>query len=476
MKQLQLQTQTDDLTPFDFLADEGLQLRPNTLSLDPEEGQDMKIVLPLIKVTDDEATYLASEALLKAYRRLVNLYRADPLLTETPWLYLNLATEAEKRYYVKEMRLVYPNSSDASPLLRSGNAYIEVQLLVHHAAENESSVVALDAVTLSARGNGKTTLPSGYGDTLNRISVASIVSTANPELDHLASWKFWLGIRRAYLGFSNFTPEWDLPYAGTGTNTADATAIGGNYLLFNMTGSPSYARKTTTHLRDITANCLHWIGTYRLLLRQRLSAANMSVSIQAKTGYKNGNVDIPGPLTSISSDAAATNWNLVDLGQITIPPGDYRGMISANPITTPTLADAVGRFKIEIWAELTSGSGDLHLDALYLVPDTHLLIIEGAQLKGSPDTVTVRTFEDDAVQAISNYTSDPYALGESWIDTSIDHEAKAWGLPPEGGMLVFIGQSTRAGGTSWHNDSTNVPQNHDITLNVIERWLGHSEA
>ena len=56
MKQLKLRTETDDLAPFEFLADEGLQLRPNTLSLDPEEGQEIRIVLPLCKATGDETT------------------------------------------------------------------------------------------------------------------------------------------------------------------------------------------------------------------------------------------------------------------------------------------------------------------------------------------------------------------------------------------------------------------------------------
>lgn len=475
MRQLQFRTETGELNTFDFLADEGLQLRPNTLSLAPEEGQDMKIVLPLVKVTDDPLVYLASEGLLKQYRRLIMLYRTDPLFTETPWLYLNTTDEPDKRFYVKQMQIIYPNSREASPLLRNGIAYIEIHLLVHYAAENEDAVIVLDEETMSARGNGKVAVPSGYGDTLNRFPVVSIVSNGNAELDHLASWKFWLGIRRAYLGFSNFNPEWDLPYKGSGTNTADATAIGGNYLLFNLAAAPNYALRTFTYLNDNTSSGRHWLGSYRLLLRQRLSASNMSVSVQAKYGYKGGSVDVPGPLTSISSDAAATNWNLVDLGPVTIPPGDYRGMISANPLTPPDLDEAVGRFKVEIWAELTSGSGNLHLDALYLVPDNHLLIIEGAQLKGDVDTVTIRTFEDDIVQAISNYTSDPYALGESWIDTSIDHEARAWGLPPEGGMLVFIGQSTRSGGTAWHNDAANLPQNHTITLHLIERWLGHAE-
>lgn len=474
MKQLQLRTENDGLPLFDFLADDGLQLRPNTLSLSPEEGQDMRVVLPLVKVGDD-TEYLASESRLKAYRRLIAMYRSDPLLTETPWLYFNTTEEPDKRFYVKQMQLIYPNAREASPLLRSGIGYIELNLLLHYASESETSVVALNEVTLSARGNGKTTLPAGYGDTLNRLNVVSIVSNGNAEFDHLASWKFWLGIRRAYLGFANFNPEWDLPYKGSGTNTADATAVGGNYLLFNLAAAPAYALRTYTYLNDNTSSGRHWLGTYRLLLRQRLSAANMSVSVQAKVGYKGGSVDVPGPLTSISSDAASTNWNLVDLGQITIPPGDYRGMISQNPLTPPALDEAVGRFKVEIWAELTSGSGNLHLDALYLVPDMHLLVLEGAQLKGDVDTVTVRQFEDDLVLAISNYTSDPYALGESWIDTSIDHEAKAWGVPPEGGMLVFVGQSTRGGGTAWHNDA-GVPQNHTITMRLIERWLGHSEA
>lgn len=473
-KQVQLRTQNGGLTTFNFLTNAGLQLRPNTLSFAPQEGQQMKVVLPLMTV-GDETAYLAADAALQAYQRFISLYRQDVLLTDTPWFYWNTAEEATKRYYVHEMRLIYPNSREASPLLRNGLAQVEVHLLVHYAGESETAV-DLDTITLSARGNGKATLPSGYGSTLNRISKLAIKSTANAELDLIVSWKFWLGIRRAYLGFGNFSPEWDLPYAGFGTEVTDASGIGGKYLSFNLASSPSYSLRTRSYLTDITSSGLHWVGSYRLLLRQRLSAANMAVSVQARYGYRDGTVDIPGPYTPVQSGSSGgTNWNLVDLGPVTIPPGDYRGMVSQNPITDPALNTAVGRFKVELWAELTSGSGSLHLDALYLVPDTNLLIIEGGQLKGSPDVITVRTYEDDTVRAIANFTADPYALGDTRIDTSIDPSPKAWGLPPEGGMLVFIGQSTRPTDTPYHNHST-ITQSHDLDFSVIERWLSHSQA
>ena len=474
MRQVQLRTETGELPPFDFLADEGLQVRPNTISMGMEEGRDGKVVLPLAKVGSEEQ-YLLSDQALHAYRRLIGLYRADPLRTETPWFYLNVETEAPKRFYVKAMQVVYPNSREGSPLLRSGMANVEVELTIHYAGENESAT-SISVGTMSAKGS-KATLASGYGSILNRIKKCTIVSAGDSEFENLASWKFWLGIRPEYLGFANFAPEWDLPYNGSGTETTDASAIGGKYLLFNLAASPSYALRTYSYLTDITAYGRQWTGSYRLLLRQRLSAANMAVSIQARYGYKNGNINIPGPLTSLSSGASGgTNWNLVDLGQVTIAPGDFRGMVSANPQTPPDLDTAVGRFKVEIWAELTSGSGNLHLDALYLVPDTNMIVVEGAQLKGGEGALVINTFEDDTIACISNFPSDPYALGEVWVDTSIDREPKAWGLPPEGGMLVFIGQSTQAGGTAYHNDSSNITQNHTLTLDVIERWLSYSGA
>ena len=49
MRQVQLRTETGELAPFDFLADEGLQVRPNFLSLAAEEGRDMQVVLPMVK-------------------------------------------------------------------------------------------------------------------------------------------------------------------------------------------------------------------------------------------------------------------------------------------------------------------------------------------------------------------------------------------------------------------------------------------
>ena len=486
MKQLQLRTENGSLAAFDFLTNAGLQLAPNSLSFAPEEGRDMKVVLPLGKV-GDESDYLAADAALQAYRRLIDLYQQDMLLIDTPWLYWNTALEAEKRHFVREMRIIYPNSREASPLLRNGLAEVEVHLTVHFAGEDEDAT-NLATITLSARGNGKATLPDGYGATLNRISNLRIVSTGNAELEALARWKFWVGIRRPYYGFTNFTPEWDLPHsAGSiagASVVSDATAIGGQYINCNMTSYPAYRQWRVTYLSDITSHGLDWVGSYRLLLRQRLSAANMAVSVQARWGYKNytsaafATVDVPGPYTPIQSGADVPTWNLMDLGSVQIPPGDFRGMLSQNPVTPPALDDAVGRFKIELWGELTDGSGNLHLDALYLVPDTNMVIVEGGQLKGEVDQVAVRTFEDDVIRAIANYQSEPYALGEAWVDTGLDVSPRAWGLPPEGGMLVFIGQSQvyNVATGPYHNNSTVLAQNFDLNFSVVPRWLSHSQS
>jgi hypothetical protein len=200
------------------------------------------------------------------------------------------------------------------------------------------------------------------GDVGARIRQFSILTPGNGDLS-----AYWMGIRSANkhgaTGISNFAPVWELEDGNNATDvtdTVDAVASGG----YNITVSESvrdwddgeFHLVSTINLGDVTAYPEDQLGKFLWLLRATASTSTWEVRLQLHSGVS---VITQDPVEL--STAVGYHWQPLSISKIplhsirSINTGDYA-------------ATNFGEVGVKIHARRTSGSDDLKLDCLALIP------------------------------------------------------------------------------------------------------------
>ena len=264
--------------------------------------------------------------------------------------------------------------------------------------------------------------------------------------------EFWIGFRTDRFGPpGNFWPIWDLANAsgtlGTATSrTADGTAHGANRLTVAYQGNSDDDMNTRITLTtdDITVNYDDQRGAYIILLRAKVTSGEWRVRLQ---DGPEGAADATWRTQDrVSIDS--TNWFIHELGTVRLPPQRWR------------VAECLQKYAMRVQAELVSGTGDLHLDALSLIPYAegaiHLYINgTGVQYSGGDlDPAKVRTYPNEDVEGWWYDASVPAA--------SIDVQALNWGLP--------VGDWGYTVATAQRADSHTLTDDVDMYLYLFPRW------
>lgn len=293
----------------------------------------------------------------------------------------------------------------------------------------------------------------------------------------------WVGIKSSRYGpAGSFVPFWSLAgtiaydsnrIIGFAYYTADATAKGGTSAVFeggSVTAGPYLMAGIP--LCAVTSSPSYYRGDYRVLLRARLSGTALYL-MQLKTGWKLdyswSSLSDPGyqvfpnaqsyPRVAIeystedmlSKNAYTNRWHFYDMGEVTIPPTThYRSQI--------TLDD----FSLLVYAEWISGTGDLYLDGLVLIPLDGFMYAGYSQIGEMSGTALYAVQSPDGVMQAATLAK---------VDTGYG-TADTWGgmnTPSfRGGMVPGTAALMVVAAESYYQSLTTT--NVAVEIKYFERW------
>lgn len=382
------------------------------------------------------------------------------ILEKTP-VYLRVQSEGEtvRRAVVLNIAVSYGADSNISALLGANMVSSQTGTLVTIAVyrtpyfEQESANVT-STTGLTANGGFWVPAGSGAGVIPQRISKFVVSSSTATS----ALYKMWIGIRRIRNGSANFKCLWECEtgtmHIADTTTQADATASGSSKVQITYATSATLARRFTlvwqtgggggTTDDDI-------LGEYLVLGRVKLSSASTEVRILLKHGWLGLSYDqeIAGDTyLSAVQDSNLTNWNLVELGRVKLPPTGNRDGIGE------ATAD-IAYVSLNIWSERMSASGNLDMDYILLVPTDHLLYLEQTYAWASGGKTNVYTSPLNEQIALSRVSEPSGAI----VNTIGSYNN--WYYPSGGGIVVVAAQEKTR-----HQLGFTL----DVTLNLVPRY------
>lgn len=237
----------------------------------------------------------------------------------------------------------------------------------------------------------------------------------------------WLGLRSSRYGTpANFQSTWSLRLSGTfgsdttgATTNADATAKDG-YKTITTFGTPGLVQRARIRVSDVTANTEDQRGVYTVLLRAKTTSTAVCRVRLADGPYGGSNFRFRGRVP-ISN----TSWALYPMGTVQIPsPGNS------------FFALTVSNYSLRIDAELASGSGNLEMDCLILIPrDEGFVYSDGGNITyhlTTPDFLLVSNLAD------GRKYSERYKSGTGVMD--IGSPELTGGVPTGTGIIVLASQ------------------------------------
>lgn len=277
------------------------------------------------------------------------------------------------------------------------------------------------------------------GDVPARMSVSvgsALVGSGNPIVE------LWCGFRtNRYGNRTNFVPNWDCrlgTLANSTTTVAEGTARSGTLARCTF-GDPSMLPRVTIETNDVTANEEDQRGSFIVLLRARLSNGSTTCRARLMMGMASGASWLGLGRVTISG----TSWRLYNMGRVNLPSFGFY-----------SLADLFYS-AIRIEAERVSGSGNLDMDCLTLIPDNEgHFYANGLQVTYTPQTngVINQRPNDSVVSVTYDALINPIAISEAQVHR---------GVPVGNGVAVVAGQRS---GESNLNDSVN------LFFSLYPRW------
>ncbi len=284
--------------------------------------------------------------------------------------------------------------------------------------------------------------------------VARMVLT--PETNNVLT-EFWFGARSNHyydVDPANFVPVWNLAIAdhqGTDVESdTDANALSGTRLTCSFdTHEEMVERCTMTASRASPSYPNDQIGTYIILLRAAMSDGSSEALVRVGGGFHGGSSTTEFAFQS-SELVSGTFYRYFELGTVSIP-ASYMPLRDGFLLFTAAL---------QVQAQRLSGTGDLYLDSLILVPAEHHLHFTQANVQdiggGSTRFTEVYTLPDDRVMGKAYDLTLEQPMGNLDID-----DARTWALPVQSIDVVCVAQGSV---TSFKGVDVGV------SMQVIPRW------
>jgi hypothetical protein len=242
------------------------------------------------------------------------------------------------------------------------------------------------------------------GDMPARIGYAKIEGTGAGTL-----YKFWMGFRTARYGIAaNFQPYWSLSKAAAfdddttgGKTNPDNTARESCKTITTFATVTTLLRRATIRCSDVTSYPEDQRGTFRVLLRAKITGTAV-VRVRLADGMYAAAAFTSRQRVSISS----TSWQFYDMGSATVPvPGRFL-----------TSAGQEANSAMGIDAELVSGSGDLEMDCLCMVPMSEgYVYADGGIVADNNDSLVASQLPEGGAIAIAYQSYTAFKTGNCTI-------------------------------------------------------------
>ncbi len=366
-------------------------------------------------------------------------------------------TDAEK--YSVWLRAQLTNETNVRQALITGMTIGKLPLYSRPANINSklpTVVLALDrnpcwedttSITITESGInsvGGTTAGSSYGTVYGDVP-ARIAKTLLQGINNMV--EFWIGFRSDRYGTpANFQSTWSLRkgtnYAdttvGTGGGNTDATAKDGYKAYVSTWSTPGLVERVRIKVGDVTSNFIDQRGNFTVLLRAKVTGTAVC-RVRLGDGVDGGiNFRFRGRVP-ISS----TSWKLYPMGTVQIP----------TPGRNFNTSSYVRAAAMRIDAELVSGSGNLDLDCLILIPNDEGFIYSNNS-GASPDEITIFHHPDGKAVSASQLSS---------IQLDSGHPQIVGGAPTGSSFVIVVaGQG---------ESSSSLAATLAITMTCRQRWL-----
>lgn len=363
---------------------------------------------------------------------------------------LIMRSEGESHRQARVHQIVTETAGDGvlTPML--GRSAARVRVAIQHDAVWEDSGVTVISTTGVSTTGGVWVIGNDAGSMAQRIRELVATSTYAGYLS-----KFWIGIRNLREGYQGFIPLWE---AESGTNILDAsdvsdgTASGGYRVSIDFGTSAAMAKRFTIRWGQVAGSYAHHIiGRYLVLARCKLSSSITEVAVDLRHGWAGfAGMESSAGITYLSavSNANLTNWNLIPLGTVQIPPtGNRDDLMSAE----------VEGCMLSVFAERMSAAGSLYVDCFILIPAEHLVVVSGASVGNAGGPLEIYTPTAD----------EPYALGKTaaaGLYGNVEYSFENWNYPRGGGILVLAAQEAT-------QHALSVTCNLDGE--IMPRWRGY---
>lgn len=399
----------DGNTPFDFYS--GLI----TLSQDSWQDSGDQISFTL---TGKGATslLLAEFQTLEDLLNAAALYTPDGLRGNAVWLNQqtdgDIVTRQRCILTVSRPQWAWSNGGGINPLLTTQTIKFNLTLFMasvdwENEAESEITVTTLDA--LGGTYNFQTTK---QGTAEGRIKSLRLDTLNQPGL----ITRLWIGIRPKRDGLTDFVNVWAASAGDNGTSTAgaaDANCDSGNRKTVTYSAG-SLVRRTTIVYDDVNGalDSTHLRGHYLVLMRYAIAADNTAWEVQLRYGYSGGSQAALEPQI-VSRATGSTTYQVVEMGTVQFPPSNDRGLVTN-----------FDECAMSIYAGGISGTGNLHLGELILIPTEHLIRVDGASI--GPSTGNFET------TIYTHPSGEVYGYGYDIVpNTTVKVDAENWLCPYE---------------------------------------------
>ena len=283
-----------------------------------------------------------------------------------------------------------------------------------------------------------------------RFKANSAAGTGNP-------YRMWFAIGEHYLGIYDYAMTLN-------PASADVTPLDGGANVYDVFDSTlaldvaeidfaGFGESLKFALTRKSTTPYFMVGKHLGLLVARNTVANTVTRLRLSASFKSP-ADTAGSGTytyvfaneeEITDDA----WHIIDAGVLQLPPSQR----SVEPLNNMLNANLY----LNIEAERLSGTGNLRLATLFLLPAERRLFIDHAPVAAGSDVVSVYTTENGSVEAHIKDTAGAVELPPV--------EPVNWRWPKDGGVLYFLAE--RATGYNRNDEIDN------IQLQWYPRWRSY---
>lgn len=416
-----------------------------------QAGPDRVIETMLLVGRDTAANIRTDVATLEDVLQDAVSYHTDKYRDSSYWLRWVTDGESNKRSVIFNYELnAVSSGTNFTPDLTNERGLYELAITRHIAWEETTATIPVaGAQTVNCTG-GTWDLTSTSGGRMNgRIARFYCL----PSSSGMEFAQFWAGMRLTRRGLSTFDPKYECEDANNRVDAAvvaDATAGGGSYVRVNFATDATLRPRLTFNVNEGTRDIDDMIGSYRVLLRYKTSDGTTKTGVQLVSTFEQPSTSLsvplpPGNYGSVIYPPANTTYSLIEIGVLEVAPFPVK-MAEDNSLS-------IGGMRFSIFAERISGSGNLQLDLVILIPFEHYIAWDAGTVQYL-EAAEVITDEADRIQAFRNSLNVVDGVGEV--------SKNNWVYPREGGYFVVAAQRD---GEHVLADSVGVH------IEVFKRWL-----